>query len=206
MKRIGQVLLGLGVLGALLGIAYGLRASAIADAERRQQAQVGRIAFRLARSSDWASTSFVPGRSGSFAVVLESADPTGPPSERAFDGSAEIEVIDPAGRSVLRRTLDGRTIYHRVPTGIVYTGAGSVEVGTAPSGSWTLRVRVERPDPEFERSRDVVYLQTPPRFDTGWYMFGVVAVVIVSLVASGTLALVGGVLWSVAARRARGTL
>jgi len=203
MKRFSQSLLILGCLAWGGAAVYWRAATQAAQKERSQQVRVGRIALRLAQPGEWAGTTFIPRRAGLHVMVLESVDPIGPMTEALFQGAVEVEIADPHGRLAFQKRVDRASIQHGVPSGVEFSALGDVDVPVADGGAWALRVRVAEGDPQFARAASSIYLQTPPQFDVGWFLFnrffGVVALAVLGVL----LVVIGGIMGVVTGRRPR---
>lgn len=117
------------------------------------------IRFDPTRAAEWRSASFRVRGEGTYRLYIASVNHDPDPVGRLFRGRLEVEVRDPDGEPVLKRTYGAGTTGHRVPDNYGDSALASLRLQGWPLRAWHLRLRVLEGDSEFLTGRTELRLR-----------------------------------------------
>jgi hypothetical protein len=115
--------------------------------DNRVGSPVIRVDFSSARG--WGEASFRVWGQQTYDLLISSVNHDASLVGRQLGAEFAIEITDPDGRLVLQRTFLSGATGHRVPSNYGDVRLATLELDGSPVRTWSLRVRVLKPDSAF---------------------------------------------------------
>jgi hypothetical protein len=161
-----------GWVAAVVGAALVLKTWTDLRTEQRVHA-FQRLPLTLNAPTGWKQVRLTAERAGEWKISLATVNAFSRPDTvegSPFTGTLEVELLDAQNAVHWRRVMDGPSAGHNKPSNMTWTELAAIDLGQGRE--WTLRARVVRPDPAFDRTVSEIRAYPPQVHDMGWYSFG----------------------------------
>lgn len=113
----------------------------------------------LREATDWQTVPFRLWGHGVHRLYISSVNHDPSRVGHRFDGAISVRIRDPGGTTVFERTYIPSSLDHSVPLNYGNTELATIELDDWPLRRWSLLVRVDQGDPQFQSSITQVMLR-----------------------------------------------